>query len=50
MNTGDINLIPVLKPGDTVVISGTVFRMFSRFATFVSQIAIVAYFVALITK
>jgi polysaccharide export outer membrane protein len=50
MNTGDVNLIPLLKPGDTVVVSGTVFRMFSRFATFISQIAIVAYFVALISK
>lgn len=48
METGDINLIPLLKPGDTVVVSGTVFRMFSRFSSFVSQLAIVAYLVVLL--
>lgn len=49
MNTGDISLIPVLKPGDTVVVSGTVFRMFARFATFVSQLAIVANVIVLLS-
>jgi polysaccharide export outer membrane protein len=49
MNTGDISLIPVLKPGDTVVVSGTVFRMFARFASFVSQLAIVANVIVLLS-
>lgn len=49
METGDINLIPVLKPGDTVVVSGTVFRMFARFASFVSQLAIVANVIVLLS-
>jgi len=48
MTTGDLNLIPLLKPGDTVVVSGTVLRMFSRFASFVSQVAIVAYVIVLL--
>jgi hypothetical protein len=48
METGDINLIPLLRPGDTVVVSGTVFRMFSRFSSFVSQLAIVAYLIVLL--
>jgi hypothetical protein len=50
MNTGDISLIPVLKPGDTVVVSGTVFRMFAGFASFVSQLAVVAHVVVLLSK
>jgi len=49
INTGDISLIPVLKPGDTVVVSGTVFRMFARFASFVSQLAIVANVIVLLS-
>jgi len=48
METGDIKLIPLLKPGDTVVVSGTVFRMFSRFSTFISQLAIVAHVIVLL--
>jgi polysaccharide export outer membrane protein len=49
MESGDVDLIPVLKPGDTVVVSGTVFRMFSRFASFVSQLAIVANVIVLLS-
>jgi len=48
METGDIATIPLLKPGDTVVVSGTVFRMFSRFSTFISQLAIVAHVIVLL--
>jgi hypothetical protein len=33
-----------------VVVSGTVFRMFSRFASFVSQLAIVAYVIVLLRE
>ena len=50
MDTGDISLIPVLKPSDTVVVSATVFRMFYRFAAFVSQIAIVANVIWLVSN
>ena len=48
METGDLKLIPLLKPGDTVVVSGTVFRMISRFSTFISQLAIVAHVIVLL--
>lgn len=48
METGDIEYIPLLKPGDTVVVSGTVFRMISRFSTFISQLAIVAHVIVLL--
>jgi protein involved in polysaccharide export with SLBB domain len=48
METGDIATIPLLKPGDTVVVSGTVFRMISRFSTFISQLAIVAHVIVLL--
>jgi len=48
MESGDIDLIPLLKPGDTVVVSGTVFRMISRFSTFISQLAIVAHVIVLL--
>jgi NADH:ubiquinone oxidoreductase subunit F (NADH-binding) len=48
METGEIEYIPLLKPGDTVVVSGTVFRMFSRFSTFISQLAIVAHVIVLL--
>lgn len=42
MNTGNSKLQPVLKPGDTVVIPGSLFYGFSRFVRVVSQLAIVA--------
>lgn len=42
MDTGNSKLQPVLKPGDTVIISGSLFYGFSRFVRIVSQLAIVA--------
>lgn len=40
METGDKELIPILRPGDTVIVSGTVFYGLSRWADFLSNIAI----------
>ncbi len=40
LETGDPLLIPKLMPGDTVVISGTIFYAFSRVADFLSKAAI----------
>lgn len=40
LETGDATLIPELKPGDTVVVSGTIFYAFSRVADFLSKAAI----------
>ena len=41
LETGDQNLIPQLQPGDTIIVSGTIFYAFYRFSDFMSKIAIV---------
>jgi hypothetical protein len=41
MENGDDKMIPILKPGDTVVISGTVYYAFRKGAQFLSNVAIV---------
>jgi hypothetical protein len=40
LETGDPTLIPEMKPGDTIVVSGTIFYAFSRVADFLSKAAI----------
>jgi polysaccharide export outer membrane protein len=40
LETGDEKMIPVMKPGDTVIISGTIFYAFSRVTDFLSKAAI----------
>ena len=40
METGDQKLIPTLMPGDTVIVSGTVFYALTKAASFLSNIAI----------
>ena len=40
METGNENLIPILSPGDTVIVSGTVFYAFTKWADFLSKAAI----------
>lgn len=40
LETGDSELIPQLQPGDTVVVSGTIFYAFSRVADFLSKLTI----------
>jgi len=50
IETGDDKLIPVLKPGDTIIVNGTTFHWISQFFEFVSRIAIVAqiyYFIVI---
>ncbi|MCK4591626.1 MAG: SLBB domain-containing protein [Candidatus Latescibacteria bacterium] len=42
LETGDAFLVPTLIPGDTIIVPATMFHMFSRFVSFVSQMAIVA--------
>ena len=39
LETGDLSLIPILKPGDTVVVSGSTFWGFRRFVQVLSNIA-----------
>ncbi len=41
LKTGNYDLIPILQPGDTVVISGTIFYAFTKIADFLSDIAII---------
>lgn len=40
IETGDEKLIPILQPGDTVIVSGTIFYAFSRVTDFLSKAAI----------
>ncbi len=50
IETGDDRLIPVLKPGDTIIVNGTTFHWIAQFFEFVSRIAIVAqiyYFIVI---
>lgn len=41
IDSGNEDLIPVLKPGDTVIVSGTVYYAFSKVTDFISKAAIV---------
>jgi polysaccharide biosynthesis/export protein len=40
METGNEALIPILQPGDTIVVSGTIFYAFTRVTDFLSKVAI----------
>ncbi|HNW99851.1 MAG TPA: SLBB domain-containing protein [Candidatus Cloacimonadota bacterium] len=40
METGNETLIPILQPGDTVIVSGTIFYAFTRVTDFLSKVAI----------
>ncbi len=40
METGDETIVPVLQPGDTIIVSGTIFYAASRVADFLSKAAI----------
>ncbi|HOH96832.1 MAG TPA: SLBB domain-containing protein [Candidatus Cloacimonadota bacterium] len=50
IETGDPSLIPEMKPGDTVVVSGTIFYAFSRVADFLSKAAIALSVYNLVTN
>ncbi len=41
LDTGNQELIPVLQPGDTIIVSGTIFYAFSKTADFLSKVAAV---------
>ena len=41
METGNEDLIPILQPGDTVIVSGTIYYAFQKMAKFLSDVAIV---------
>ncbi len=41
LNDGNIDDIPILMPGDTVVVSGSIFHAFDRFAGFLAKLAVI---------
>lgn len=41
LETGNQELIPVLQPGDTIIVSGTIFYAFSKTADFLAKVAAV---------
>lgn len=47
--TGDMDLIPILEPGDTVIIPGTTFYAFSRVAEWLADVVIIFSIYNLIT-
>jgi len=50
LETADEKLIPVLKPGDTIIVKGTAFSWIQRFFSFLSTFAVFAqmfYFIVL---
>ncbi|MBD3376110.1 hypothetical protein GF406_13830 [candidate division KSB1 bacterium] len=49
LETGTAELIPTLKPGDTVVVSGTTFHFVSRFFDFAWRIAAIVQVYAFVT-
>jgi polysaccharide export outer membrane protein len=50
IETGDEKMIPVMQPGDTVIVSGTVYYAVSRAAEFLSKVAITLSIYNLISK
>ena len=50
LETGDATIIPQLQPGDTIIMSGTIFYAFSRAADFLSKAAIALSVYSLITN
>ena len=50
IKTGDSDLLPLLQPGDTIVISGSAYDVFTRFLGIVRDIAIIANAIYLISR
>ena len=49
LETGDATLIPQLKPGDTIIVSGTIFYAVSRVASFLSDLTVALSMYSIIT-
>lgn len=50
LETGDERIIPILKPGDTVIVKGSTFHWISKFFEFISRLTVFAqifYFIAI---
>jgi hypothetical protein len=50
LKTGNSDLLPLLQPGDTIIISGSVADVFTRFIGIVRDIAIIANAIYLISR
>lgn len=50
MKTGDMSLIPIMKPGDTVFVAGTAFYAIERIATFLGNMAVFFSIYSMITN
>lgn len=42
LKTGDIELLPVLQPGDTIIVAGSIQDIFTRFVGIMRDLAIIA--------
>ncbi|MEN6444951.1 MAG: SLBB domain-containing protein [Candidatus Cloacimonas sp.] len=49
LETGDPALIPQLKPGDTIIVSGTIFYAVSKVASFLSDLTVALSMYSIIT-
>ena len=50
IKTGDSDLLPLMQPGDTIIISGSAYDVFTRFLGIVRDIAIIANAIYLISR
>jgi len=41
LETGQTGLIPILEPGDTVIVSGSTYYAFTKAVNWLSQIAVI---------
>ncbi|MCK4957229.1 MAG: SLBB domain-containing protein [Candidatus Cloacimonetes bacterium] len=50
METGDNNIIPIIQPGDTVVVAGSFYYAFTKATKFLSEIALILTVYSTITN
>jgi polysaccharide biosynthesis/export protein len=50
LETGDETMIPIMQPGDAVIVSGTAYYAFARAADFLSKVAITLSLYNIITR
>ncbi len=50
LKTGDISLIPLLQPGDTIIVSGSIQDVFTRMVAIFRDLAIIANVFVLATR